>query len=193
PKVIMADVSAGSLKKAEENCKEAYPEEQFDLRLGNGLEVLEPGEVDTIVIAGMGGVLMTEILGAELSKTKSFRKFILQPRSAVGELRHWLFHQGFSIIGECLVREGKFICEILTVVPEPEVVLDFSLAKEPAESIRWELPSWHKGQQDDLTRDYLNRKLLREEKILNAMNNSEIADPTPIEKNILYIKQLLED
>ena len=41
PKVIMADVSQGSLKKAQQNCNELYPDNTFDLRLGNGIQVLK--------------------------------------------------------------------------------------------------------------------------------------------------------
>ena len=57
PNVIMADISAGSLAKAEENCRAFFPDREFDLRLGNGLEILQPGEVDAVVMAGMGGIL----------------------------------------------------------------------------------------------------------------------------------------
>ena len=78
PKVIMTDISRGSLSKADENCRSLHPETEFDLRLGSGLEVLSCGEVDSVVIAGMGGILMTEILGADVQKAWSFRKLILQ-------------------------------------------------------------------------------------------------------------------
>ena len=99
PKVIFTDVSAGSLEKSRVNAKRLYPEEPFDFRLGNGLEVLSEGEVDDVVIAGMGGILMTRILGKDLEKTKSFSKLILQPRSGQGVLRHWLLQD--------LIQEGN--------------------------------------------------------------------------------------
>ena len=105
-KVIMADISRGSLSKAEENCRRLHPDVDFDLRLGSGFEVLESGEFDAVAIAGMGGVLMTEILGADIQKTNSFRKLVLQPRNRVGHLRWWLYNNGFSIVNEKLVREG---------------------------------------------------------------------------------------
>lgn len=105
PKVIMTDVSQGSLQKAIDNCEKEQPGKLFDCRLGDGLQVVGRGEVDTVVIAGMGGILISEIMGEDLEKTKTFPKFILQPRSAIGELRHWLFHHGFSIEDESLVRK----------------------------------------------------------------------------------------
>ena len=71
-------------------------------RHGDGIKILEDGEVDAVTIAGMGGVLMTEILGANLKKTKSFKKFVLQPRNGQGKLRWWLLNNGFSIEKELL-------------------------------------------------------------------------------------------
>ena len=100
PKVIMADVSRGSLDKARDNCAMLYPGEVFDLRLGSGLEVLEDSEVDTVVIAGMGGILMTLIMTDDINKTMSMGKYVLQPRISSGRLRHWLLSNGFSITGD---------------------------------------------------------------------------------------------
>ena len=117
PHVIMADISRGSLDKARDNCRMLHPEQEFDLRLGSGIEVLENGEVDAVAIAGMGGILMTEILGVDWEKAHSFKRLILQPRNHVGRLRYWLLNNGFKIVNEQLVKEGKFICEILTVEP----------------------------------------------------------------------------
>ncbi len=191
PKVIMTDVSQGSLQKAIDNCEKEQPGKLFDCRLGDGLQVVGRGEVDTVVIAGMGGILISEIMGEDLEKTKTFPKFILQPRSAIGELRHWLFHHGFSIEDESLVREGKFICEILTVLPKPERVVDFSLAGEKRSSICWEVPEHFRQWDDDLTQDYLERKLRREELILTAMKNSEKTDKSQTRRNIQYLKGLL--
>jgi len=191
-KVIMVDISEGSLEKAKINCMEANPNAQFDFRLGNGLEVLEPGEVDAVVIAGMGGLLMVEIMEKEISKTKTYKKFILQPRSAVGELRFWLVHNGFTIESECLVREGKNICEILTVSNVCEKILNFQIMQESPESIRWEVPDWHRGKDDDLTEDYILRKIAREEKILKGKMNSHTAERKSTIENIKYLKEILE-
>lgn len=191
PKVILTDVSRGSLNKAIKNCERIQPGVVFDCRLGNGLEVLGEGEVDVVVIAGMGGILISEIMGRDIAKTGTMGRFVLQPRSAVGELRHWLFHNGFTIVAESLVREGKFICEILTVEPGPEKVVDFALIREERNSIRWEVPEHYRGKDDDLTRDYLERKLKREEMIFAAMKNSKNTDKNQIEKNIAYLRSLL--
>lgn len=123
PHVILSDVKVGPLKKAEANIAKHLPDRSFDLRIGNGLQTLEHGEVDTIVIAGMGGVLISDILAEDLNRTKSFKRYILQPRNAQKVLRAWLRDNGFVIIDEKLVREGKYICEIISAVSENQSVV----------------------------------------------------------------------
>ncbi len=118
PKVIMADVSRGSLDKARANFVMAgFSEEAGDFRLGSGLRVLEKGEVDTVVMAGMGGRLMIELLQEDFEKTCSFRKFILQPRNGQGDLRHFLAKRGFTIQRELLTDEEGRLCNIIVALP----------------------------------------------------------------------------
>lgn len=116
-KAIMCDISSGSLDKARENCMKHNSKHLWDLRLGNGLEKIAMGEVDVIVIAGMGGILMTKIIGDDIEKSRSFRRFILQPRNNHGYLRKWLYENGFYIIDEGIVDEDSNLCEIITAVP----------------------------------------------------------------------------
>lgn len=118
PHVIMADISGPSLDKARRNAALYLgPEtETTQFRVGDGLKVLKPSEVDDIVIAGMGGKLMIDIMAADMELTRSFKKFILQPRIGQGHLRKWLMENGFIITGDDLVYEGRFIPEIITAV-----------------------------------------------------------------------------
>ncbi|MBO5667071.1 MAG: SAM-dependent methyltransferase [Firmicutes bacterium] len=142
PRVILGDINRGPLDKARENITvhfgaDALAEDNnhacggaLALRLGSGLEPVAFGETDAVVIAGMGGILMTEILGLDLNHTKSFKKLILQPRNGSHKLRWWLAQNGFEITAEHLVVERKYICEILTVVPD-QVTTD-PAAESPA-------------------------------------------------------------
>ena len=192
PKVIMADISKGSLNKARRNCRELMPEVKFDFRNGNGLRVIKKGEVDVIVIAGMGGNLICDILGRDLGKAKSCKKLILQPRTAQGRLRAWLVRKGFDIVNEQLVREGRFICEIITAVPgEPRESIKLNL--EP-ESIKWEMPYWVANLKNPLVNELISYKIDRENRILKSMENSKnipAEDVKAIEDNIVYLESLL--
>ncbi|XVG95023.1 tRNA (adenine(22)-N(1))-methyltransferase [Eubacteriales bacterium KG127] len=153
PWAIAIDVSANSLKKAEKfNCKNLY------CRLGDGIKVLKDGEVDVIVIAGMGGILISEILGDDLDKSRSFNRFILQPRSKVGYLRRWLNDNGFTISHEDIVCEVDKLWEILTVVPTQKCHYDypFDLVNYP----------------NKYTERYLNFHIKKNQYILDNISNN---------------------
>ena len=117
PKVIMTDISEASLSKAKASCGAGQFGTDTSFRVGDGLEVIEPAEVDCVVIAGMGGHLIRDILAADMEKTRSFRRFVLQPRTAAGPLRKWLLEADFVFLSEDIVREGDFLPEIITVAP----------------------------------------------------------------------------
>lgn len=190
PKVIMADISSGSLAKAKENCDMYYPGRTFDLRLGSGLEVLAAGEVDAVVMAGMGGILMTEILEKDSKKSLSFRKLVLQPRKDVGKLRYWLFDNGFSITNEALVREGKYICEIITAVPK-EIAITRQMN---GDDIEYEFPHSLIDYKDDLLEEYLSTKRNLEAEILSNMKKGKYTTPREIRHQtyrVEYIDYLL--
>lgn len=119
--VILSDIGAGPLEKAKENlekyCNRQGANPNFHLRQGSGLETLEACEVDVVVIAGMGGKLMIEILETDLEKTRSFSKIIFQPRNASDKLEQWLLEHDFQITDGILAREGKYIWEIFVAKP----------------------------------------------------------------------------
>ena len=70
-RVIGSDISKGSLNKIVNYVRMKKLEDKIDTRLGNGLEVLRPFEVDTVIIAGMGGMLIRDILEKNLRKKSS--------------------------------------------------------------------------------------------------------------------------
>lgn len=198
PKVIMADVSEGSLKKAEDNCRMLYPDETFDLRLGDGLKVLENGEVDDIVIAGMGGLLMIKIFEADMEKTMSYGKFILQPRISAGKLRYWLLHNGFSIVTDTLVREGRFICNVISAVTEKNMNIPYiqdrisDIMEYEDDDIRLDVPEWLKGH--ELFAEHVERRIMQVEDIMKSLMDSgsqwnEKKDRT--RKDLEYLRGLI--
>ena len=190
PHVIMADISKGSLSKAEENCRSLHPDTAFDLRLGSGMEVLDTGEVEAVVIAGMGGILMTGILGADIEKSWSFKKLVLQPRNRIGQLRWWLYNNGFCISNEKLVREGKYICEVLTVVPR-EIAVTGDLGPD---DIEYEFPHKLIDFKNELTEEYLNKKLNLEKMILKSMSQGRQEEPARLRRQnyrVEYLEYLL--
>lgn len=111
-KVIAMDVRKGPLAIAKNNVMQYGLEDTITLRLSDGLEQLQPDEVDTIIIAGMGGLLMLRILEDGRSGWKDAKKrpaLILQPQSDMDQVRHYLYENDYLIDRECmLIDEGKY-------------------------------------------------------------------------------------
>jgi tRNA (adenine22-N1)-methyltransferase len=116
---ILSDARPGPLEKARANIARLLPGAVFDLRLGDGLAPYARGEADVVVIAGMGGRLIADILSADAEKSRSFGRFVLQPRNASDKLRLRLGELGFAVTDEALAEEGGRICEIIRASPVP--------------------------------------------------------------------------
>ena len=197
PKVVLSDISGESLKKALTDCKEYMPSKEFDLREGNGLKVLKPGEVDTVVIAGMGGILISEIIKSDLEHARTFARYILQPRNNIAKLRFSLNEIGFIIEKEIPVREGKYIPLVLTVASSGT---DESAAKRPLrEDVRWEYPDTLLRDRNKYTFEYLKREwskhcAIKEKIEMNSVSGAEVGNAGKIrelEKKILRLEFLM--
>ena len=89
PKAIAVDINKGPLERANEHIRANGLTEQITTRLSNGLEAIHDGEVDSIVIAGMGGELVIHILTAGETVCRSAKELILQPQSEVSKVREY--------------------------------------------------------------------------------------------------------
>jgi tRNA (adenine22-N1)-methyltransferase len=124
-KIIATDISNESLKKTISQIKkDVMLNEKIITRVGYGLEPIKPFEVDTVIIAGMGGILISDILKQDIKKTDSFVNFILQPMVASTELRVFLNKNCFEIIDEDLVAEDGFIYEVIYAKRGLELISD---------------------------------------------------------------------
>ncbi len=109
-KAAALDVNREPLEKARENALKAGTSDRISFYLSNGLEKLPVGTADTVIIAGMGGILMARILEeAPEELMKEIKSFILAPQSEYEHFRHYLAENGFAIDDEALIKEdGKF-------------------------------------------------------------------------------------
>lgn len=170
PHVILSDINTGPLDKARANINKYFPEKEFDLRIGSGIQTLMPAEVDVIVIAGMGGLLITQIIGDDLEKSKSYRKLILQPRNGQEKLRLWLIENGFTIEDEVLVKEGKYFCEIILATPYRQ-----SKKMEP-DAIELEISPILFEKKDPQLVEFIENKIRIEKKVYEAIQTGATKD-----------------
>ncbi|MCI9392440.1 MAG: SAM-dependent methyltransferase [Oscillospiraceae bacterium] len=112
-RAVAADVGALPLDHARRTAARCGVEDRMDLRLGDGLSVLSPGEADVIVIAGMGGDTIAGILAAA-PWSRDGPLLLLQPMSRACELRRWLPEQGYAVRAETLVQDKGVLYPILS-------------------------------------------------------------------------------
>lgn len=107
-RVIAMDVRKGPLDIAAANVCRAGLERRIELRLSDGLDKLVPGEVDTVVIAGMGGLLIRDILSAGQAVVDTLSYMVLQPQSEITEVRRYVRAHAFEIVDEAMIWDkGK--------------------------------------------------------------------------------------
>lgn len=114
-KALACDINKGPLSSAEQNIKGEGLSRRIETRLSDGLKEVKPHEADTVVIAGMGGLLMERILTGRL---QDFDRFVLSPQSDIEHFRHFLMDNGMSIIGEEMLMDEKKYYTIITAVPK---------------------------------------------------------------------------
>ncbi|MFC5450229.1 tRNA (adenine(22)-N(1))-methyltransferase [Paenibacillus aestuarii] len=114
---VAGEVNPGPFDAATRQVMECGLQAAINVRLGDGLAVIQPGEVDVITIAGMGGSLIASILDAGKSKLQGVAKLILQPNVGEDQVRRWLDEQGWLLESETILEEDGKIYEILTASP----------------------------------------------------------------------------
>lgn len=114
-KVIATDISAPSLRKATELAYDNGVAEIMETRLGDGLSPIKSGEVDTVIIAGLGGDVMADILKSARLDAKKFNHFILSPNTHPEKVRRELLSSGHLIVKDFLTEcAGKYYTIIST-------------------------------------------------------------------------------
>ena len=114
-KIIAGDVNAQPLALAQKNIEDYNVTAMVSTRLGNGLTVLQPGEVNVVTIAGMGGSLMLDILDAAPAVVDRLQRIILQPNIGAEAVRVWAEKNRWQIVREELVRENNRFSVIIAL------------------------------------------------------------------------------
>ena len=113
PRAYAMDVNKEPLSRAKTHIEEENAGEVVSCILSDGLHELPQDDVDSIVIAGMGGDLVVRILEQDFDKLANVKELILSPQSHLERVRHFLNDHGFRILEEEFLKEdGVFVFDM---------------------------------------------------------------------------------
>ena len=163
-RVIASDINKEPLEKARINASLDGVIEKVDLRLGGGLKTLKSKEVQGIIIAGMGGNLIRDILEADLDKVKDVDYLVLQPAQNPEVLREYLYTHEYEIIDEdiCL-DEGKYY-ELFKVKYKKNNITKL-------DDVFYEISPVMLKKRTETLKSYIEDKVEKNNKILNFIND----------------------
>jgi len=182
-KAIACDIGEGPVAVANRNIKKHGMEGRVETRLGSGLKPISEDEMDVCVIAGMGGVLIREILMEDEKKAKKANTLVIQPMNCIELVREWLYLNGFEIYDEGLINEGFRIYNVIK-------------ARWTGKATKKEMVYYYIGEKliekkDPLLKRYINGRIGLMDKVLNEMNamkdqNSSLINGQKNIRNELY-------
>lgn len=109
PKAYAMDINVGPLERANEHIVENGLSDKVETRLSDGLAKLNPGEAESILIAGMGGELMVRILKDGAHALATAKELILSPHTEADAVRCFIKDSDFVIDREGMVFDaGKY-------------------------------------------------------------------------------------
>lgn len=171
-KAYALDIKKGPLLAAQEHIRACGMEDYIETRLSDGVDALEPGEADTIVIAGMGGDVMLHILTEGEAAVRAAKELILQPQSKIRETREYLYREGYEIDREDMVFEEGNYYPMMRVLPSPK-----NRRRLAYDGRQWQV-IFRYGEQllnehDETLRRYLARRIMQYEGILGELKRQD--------------------
>lgn len=158
------DIKKGPLARAKATIDKYGFGDIIDLRLGGGFSRILPGEFQTAVIAGMGGMLTIEIITAAMACAKSFQQLVLQPQLDVVAVRKFLHSAGFKIDNETMVLDEPKYYNILSCSPGDD---------EPYDDNDYLFGKILLRKKDAVLKSAVVHKLAETEKILTRMTKAK--------------------
>lgn len=146
-KVIATDISANSLQKLRDKLQNNNY--NIETIVTDGIYALNQ-EVNQIIISGMGGFLIAEILEKGIEVAKKAEKLVLQPNNSQTHLRKWLHDNNFEIIDENICKEEGYFYNI--------IIAEF---KENVEVEKYSKEAFYKyGKDNVLNKDIITKEII---------------------------------
>lgn len=168
PNAYAMDINEGPLARAKEHIEKEGLSGKIETRRSDGLKELRPEEVDTIIIAGMGGELICRILQQSVHFLTQGKELILQPQSEWFKVRHYLHKHGYHIKQEWFLKEDGKYYVIMKAVP----VQDKRMEKYPS-AFMYAYGKCLLDEKNPVLIEYLKNELEKKQRILRHMDIQE--------------------
>ena len=179
---IAMDINKGPLEKAGLHIKQAGLTDKIETRLSNGLDKLEIGEADTILISGMGGALIRDILMKDKDKTRSAGELVLSPQSEIYLVRKCLHELGFLIESEKMVFDMRKYYVVIrafredmaqVVKSDNKSIISDNKAYDEAD---YEYGKYLIDTKDNVFCEFLEKEKKRMEKVMASLKKSGMSE-----------------
>ncbi len=162
---LACDINKGPLSIAKDHIANEGLSEKIGLSLSDGLKSVDVSPGDSIVIAGMGGLLIRDIISSSSDKARRSGELILQPQSEYRQLRGFLSESGFIIEDEyALEEEGKFYF-LIKAVYKPDAYILSDVEKEFGPVLL--------RKRDETLKTYLIKQLDVNKEIISKLNKQK--------------------
>lgn len=175
---IASDINKGPIEKAKKNVIANKLEKKINCRLGGGLTTLKENEADVVVVAGMGGNLIRDIIEERLNVFSKLDYAILQPTQNPEVLRKYLIENGYEIVKEDICYEDNIYYEIIKVKCRKGM-------SRKVEDIQYEISEKLVYEKHPLLKEYIEFKIMKNKNILEYLNG----EGESLEKRREYIEE----
>lgn len=183
-KGIAADLRKGPLENARKTLVDCDLIDNVRLVLSDGLDELNKADCDDIVIAGMGGILIKEILERTPWVRDEKIHIVAQPMTHAEVLRKFFLENGFRILKESAATDGKrFYC-----------VISAQYDGKERKSEEWYT---YVGEliknRDEVSEMYIKKTVITLEKKLSAMKNAGVDETESLALTVATLKQKITE
>lgn len=161
PRAIAADINPEPLKHGDITIEKYCATNLVETRLSNGLENIKDYEVCDIIIAGMGGELIAQIIGSASWLKNKDKHLILQPMSKPDFLRKYLYENGFDIVKEHTASSDGKIYSVLSVYYSGNNTINYNSTSIYIGKLN--------PKQFDLDKEYTKKQIISLEKKANGL------------------------
>ncbi|MBR5127773.1 MAG: SAM-dependent methyltransferase [Roseburia sp.] len=184
PRAIAMDINAGPLERAKEHIAVYGLKDYIETRLSDGVAALTLGEVDTVLVAGMGGGLVMHILEEGKEVCRQAKELVLQPQSELERVRAYLWSNGYVILQEDMVLEDE------KFYPMMHVAYQNVIDTENAKNLLFCRYGKHLlEQKHDVLKEYLEREEKLYTGILGNLSQTAVSDKT--KERIAEVEEVL--